>query len=185
MKIYTRTGDQGDTSLFAGGRISKGHVRLHAYGTVDELNAILGLAVAAGIDTPVRESVQRIQAELFSVGTDLATPLDAEAKWIVRTSPAMTDQLEQEIDQWESALPALKNFILPGGCVAGAFLHQARTVCRRAERWVVILAETDAVSPEVLRYLNRLSDWLFVAARMVNRDAGLPEVTWQAPGREP
>ncbi len=184
MKIYTRTGDQGDTGLFAGGRISKGHVRLHAYGTVDELNTVLGLALATGLHGTIREAVQRVQAELFSVGADLATPLDADSKWVVRTSPDMTERLEHEIDQWENALPSLRNFILPGGSMPGAFLHQARTVCRRAERWVVMLQETDAVTSEVLRYLNRLSDWLFVAARQVNASAGQPEITWQAPGRE-
>ena len=185
MKIYTRTGDQGDTSLFAGGRISKGHVRLHAYGTVDELNAVLGLALAAGLDGTLRAAVQRVQSELFSVGADLATPLDADAKWIVRTSPEMTERLEREIDEWEEELPPLKNFVLPGGCIAGAFLHQARTVCRRAERWLVMVQEAEAITPEALRYLNRLSDWLFVAARKVNVQAGQPEVIWQSPDREP
>jgi len=185
MKIYTRTGDQGDTSLFAGGRISKGHVRLHAYGTVDELNAVLGLALAAGLDGTLRAAVQRVQSELFSVGADLATPLDADAKWIVRTSPEMTERLEREIDEWEEELLPLKNFVLPGGCIAGAFLHQARTVCRRAERWLVMVQEAEAITPEALRYLNRLSDWLFVAARKVNVQAGQPEVIWQSPDREP
>lgn len=184
MKVYSRTGDEGDTSLFAGGRISKSHVRLHAYGTVDELNTVLGVVLAGGLEEPLRAAVQRVQAELFSVGADLATPLEANAKWIVRTSPAMTERLEQEIDAWEEALPALKNFILPGGCMAGAFLHQARTVCRRAERWLVMVQETEPITPEALRYLNRLSDWLFVAARKANAVAGQPEVTWQAPDRE-
>jgi cob(I)alamin adenosyltransferase len=184
MKIYTRTGDTGETDLFAGGRISKGHTRLHAYGTVDELNAVLGLAVAAGLDEGVRESVRRVQGELFTVGADLATPLDADARRIVRTQPALVKRLEDEIDGWQAALPALKHFILPGGSMAGAFLHQARTVCRRAERWLAVLQEAEPVNPETLRYLNRLSDWLFVAARLVSLHTGHEETLWQAPSRE-
>jgi len=181
MKIYTRTGDAGETDLFAGGRISKGHARLHAYGTVDELNAILGLAVATGLDAAVQESVQRVQGELFTVGADLATPLDADARRIVRTTPELTRRLEDEIDGWQATLPVLKHFILPGGSLAGAFLHQARTVCRRAERWLVVLQESEPVNPEALRYLNRLSDWLFVVARVVSSRAGQEEMTWQVP----
>lgn len=183
MKIYTRTGDDGETSFFAGGRISKGHLRLHSYGTVDELNTILGLALANNPDEDVRVKILRVQSELFTVGADLATPLDAEAKWIVRVTPDSITQLEQDIDQWEAELPLLKNFILPGGCAAGAFLHQARTVCRRAERWLVMLQGNETVNPEALRYLNRLSDWLFVAARVVNHRVGQPEQTWESPSR--
>jgi len=183
MKIYTRTGDQGETSLFAGGRISKGHVRLHTYGTVDELNAVLGLAAAAGLDAPLQAAVSRVQSELFSVGGDLATPLDAEAKWIVRVTPDMIRRLEQEIDAWEAELPPLKNFILPGGTLAAAFLHQARTVCRRAERWLVMLQDTEPINSNTLQYLNRLSDWLFVIARVVNLRSGHQETIWQSPSR--
>ena len=179
-KIYTRSGDAGETSLFAGGRISKGHVRLHAYGTVDELNTILGLALAAEIDVSLAETLQRVQGELFTVGADLATPLDADVKWIVRTSPAMIEQLEAEIDLWEAELPALKQFILPGGRMAGSFLHQARTVCRRAERWLVMLQESEAVNLDALRYLNRLSDWLFVIARVANHRSGKAERVWDS-----
>jgi cob(I)alamin adenosyltransferase len=182
MKIYTRTGDTGETALFAGGRVSKGHVRLHSYGTVDELNAILGLAWASRSDETVETlwaAVIRVQSELFVVGADLATPLDAKTEWIVRVSSQLVGRLEGEIDEWEASLPALKNFILPGGSLSGAFLHQARTVCRRAERWIVMLYELEPVNPEVLRYVNRLSDWLFVAARVVNQRAGQPETTWQ------
>lgn len=184
MKIYTRTGDEGETSLFAGGRVSKGHVRLHCYGTVDELNAVLGLALAAGLTGELSQAVQRVQSELFIVGADLATPLEAEAKWIARTSSEMTAALEREIDSWEVALSPLKNFILPGGTLGAAFIHQARTVCRRAERWLVMLQETDSVNPEALRFLNRLSDWLFVAAREANRQAAQPETIWESPGRQ-
>ena len=183
MKIYTRTGDSGETGLFAGGRISKAHVRLHAYGTVDELNTILGLALAAGMEDDMREAVERVQADLFSVGSELATPLDAEAKWVVRVSEKLILRLEGEIDAWQEELPPLKLFILPGGCMAGAFLHQARTVCRRAERWLVTLRELEPINGDALRYINRLSDWLFVAARTVNLQADEPESVWQAPGR--
>lgn len=184
MKIYTRTGDEGQTSLFAGGRVSKGHLRLHAYGTVDELNTILGLAAAAGVGGSVATPLARVQAELFTLGADLATPLDAQPKWLVRASAEMTARLEAEIDAWQAALPELRSFILPGGALAGAFLHQARTVCRRAERWLVMLHEQEPINPEALRYLNRLSDWLFVAARVVNHDAGTPEIPWHSPERE-
>jgi cob(I)alamin adenosyltransferase len=184
MKIYTRTGDKGETSLFAGGRVSKGDARVHAYGTVDELNAVLGLALAAGLDDGLRQAVSHIQAELFSVGADLATPVEAEAKWIERVSPEMTTRLEGEIDAWQESLPALRNFILPGGTLGAAFLHQARTVCRRAERWLVMLQGMETVNGEALRYLNRLSDWLFVAARVANARAGKTETMWDSAGKE-
>jgi len=152
---------------------------LHAYGTVDELNAVLGLALAAGLDQTLRVRVRRVQGELFVVGADLATPLEADSQGIVRTTSGLAKQLEDEIDGWQAGLPALKHFILPGGNMAGALLHQARTVCRRAERWLVALSESEAVNPEALRYLNRLSDWLFVAARVVTLGAGYEETTWQ------
>ena len=184
MKIYTRTGDSGETSLFVGGRVSKGHLRMHAVGTVDELNAVLGLAVAAGLDEVMRDSVQRVQGELFMVGADLATPLDADARGIVRTAPELVKRLEDEIDGWQASLPALRHFILPGGSMGSAFLHQARTVCRRAERWLVMLREAEAVNPETLRYVNRLSDWLFVAARMVSWRAGYEETIWRGQAAE-
>ncbi len=179
MKIYTRTGDKGQTGLFGGGRISKGHMRLHAYGTVDELNSILGLALTFGLPEDVREGVVRVQNDLFVVGADLATPLDAVSQSIIRIGSEYTTRLEAEIDNWESILPTLKNFILPGGCVGGALLHQARTVCRRAERWLVLLSESERINEENLQYVNRLSDWLFVGARIVNWHAREPEAIWQ------
>lgn len=181
MKIYTRTGDEGQTALFAGGRVSKGHARLYAYGSVDELNTIIGLALAAGIDDALRTVLERVQSELFIVGADLATPLAAQSKSMVRITPDLVAQLEQEIDVWDETLPALKNFILPGGSLTGGFLHQARTVCRRAERWAVMVQESETINAEVLRYLNRLSDWLFVLARVTNYRAGHPEMTWLPP----
>lgn len=180
MKIYTRTGDQGETSLFAGGRVSKSAIRLHVYGTVDELNAILGVAVAAGLDQSLSDVVLRVQAELFVLGSDLATPLDADAKWIVRIEPGLVSALEQEIDQWQAMLPPLRNFILPGGVMGSALLHQARTVCRRAERWLVDLKDAEEINAHALSYLNRLSDWLFVAARVANATADVEDLTWRA-----
>ncbi len=176
MKIYTRTGDTGETSLFAGGRVAKDHVRLHAYGTVDELNTIIGLALASNIHPDLADHMRRIQRELFTVGSDLATPLDSSPEWIHRLDSKFTERLEQDIDTFEEELPPLKNFILPGGTQAAAFLHQARTVCRRAERWTVTLKED--VNPYVLMYLNRLSDWLFVLARVENARAGVEETIW-------
>lgn len=179
MKIYTRTGDEGKTSLLAGGRVSKGEMRLHAYGTIDELNAVLGLAVASGVSPQLREALIRVQADLFVVGGDLATPLKHKSAALERVSPDMATRLEQEIDVWEERLPELRNFILPGGGMPGAFLHQARTVCRRAERWIVRVAEVEGANPDLLKYINRLSDWLFVAARIANIEGGHSETIWR------
>ena len=179
MKIYTRTGDSGETSLFAGGRTNKDVPRLHAYGTVDELNSVLGLALAQGVSQQVTEWLQTIQNELFIVGADLATPQDAEAKWLTRLAEEPVMRLEREIDQMDERLPELKNFILPGGTTGAATLHIARTVCRRAERWVVSVSEQETINPSVLHYVNRLSDWLFTAARYENLMAGRDEAIWQ------
>ncbi|MBN1201400.1 MAG: cob(I)yrinic acid a,c-diamide adenosyltransferase [Anaerolineae bacterium] len=185
MPIYTRSGDQGETSLFAGGRIRKGHPRLHAYGTVDELNSLLGLVLASGLDVELVPAIQRVQSDLFSVGADLATPLDVQAgkgnRSHVRVVPEMIARLEDEIDHWEASLPVLKSFILPGGELPGAFLHVARTVCRRAERWLALVQEDEPINLYALQYLNRLSDWLFVAARVANARAGREETPWHPP----
>lgn len=181
MKIYTKTGDEGETSLFAGGRVSKDDVRLHTYGTIDELNSILGMARAYGVDTELDQKLGHVQAALFEIGADLATPLDADAKWIVRVNEAMVEQLEAEIDHFEAELSPLKNFILPNGTPSAATLHFARTVCRRAERWIVTLSQDVEVNPAVRHYVNRLSDWLFVAARITNHRANVDDVPWQSP----
>jgi cob(I)alamin adenosyltransferase len=181
LKIYTKTGDEGETSLFAGGRVSKDDARLHAYGTIDELNSILGMARAHGLDAELDQQLDHIQSLLFEVGADLATPLDADAKWIVRVDTAMVEQLESEIDVFESELAPLKNFILPNGTSAAATLHFARTVCRRAERWMVSLSRDVEINPVVRQYVNRLSDWLFVAARIANHRANVEDVIWQSP----
>lgn len=175
MKIYTRTGDQGETSLYRGGRVSKGSPRVEAYGTVDELNALLGVAVTRIDDREVGELIGRLQNELFILGADLAT-VDRR-----RESPKITPDhvaaLEAWIDRYEQELQPLSQFILPGGTPGGALLHLARTVARRAERMTVRLAESEEINDEVIKYLNRLSDLLFVLARVVNRRAERDEPT--------
>lgn len=179
MKIYTKTGDLGTTGLFGGGRVPKHHLRVAAYGAVDETNSFLGLAAAYCPDPDLRQRIERVQGELFEVGADLATPLDAKTSYVVRVNPAKIESLEQEIDAWEEELPPLQNFILPGGSLTGATLHIARTVCRRAERAVAALAETEAIQPDTQRYLNRLSDWLFVLARVINHRQSQTETPWK------
>ena len=181
MKIYTKTGDQGETGLFAGGRVAKDDLRVEAYGAVDELNAVIGLVRAGPVDAAIDAALHRIASELFALGADLATPLDAGAAWVVRVDEAMIARLEAEIDRYEEELEPLKRFILPGGSPAGAALHLARTVCRRAERRTVTLAHGTPINDAALRYLNRLSDWLFVAARLANKRAGQPEESWISP----
>jgi len=180
LKIYTKTGDGGETSFFGGARAPKSHPRVAAYGDVDELNAALGVAVCTLEGHPeLRRRVESIQKVLFGIGGEVATPGEG-TKARLRGLVAGTDveALEASIDAMESELPELKSFILPGGSPAGAALHVARTVCRRAERAVVGLAPSEVIRPEILRYLNRLSDWLFVAARWVNHRDGSSEVRW-------
>jgi len=180
VKIYTKTGDSGETSLFAGGRVYKDAPRVEAYGTVDELNACLGMICAQLTDDDLVQCLRRIQTELFDLGADLATPIAASTrKEIPRARPQQTTQLEAWIDQYSEALPALTQFILPSGSVPGATLHFARTVCRRAERQVVALSRADDINPEIICYLNRLSDLLFVLARVVNQRSKIPETIWQ------
>lgn len=178
MKIYTKTGDDGTTSLFAGGRVAKSHLRVEAYGTVDELNAALGLARALNPSVQTGTWLEQVQNQLFHLGADLATPLDAKADWVVRMDTATITWLEATIDEMTGALPELKNFILPGGTPAAAQLHVARTVCRRAERLVVALFEDAEVNPHARVYLNRLSDWLFTLSRWENQQAGVSEARW-------
>ena len=179
MKIYTKTGDAGETSLFDNSRVSKADVRVDAYGEVDELNACLGAARAAGIDADIGSALEAIQKDLFAVGARLADPSSRIADRVIKA--AVTDdqvlRLERTIDRLEDELPPLRRFILPGGSPAGALLHLARTVCRRAERRVVGLG-AGSVEPNVIVYLNRLSDLLFVMARAVNKRSGAPEVEW-------
>lgn len=182
MKIYTRTGDKGETGLFGGERVSKDALRVQAYGGVDELNAVLGVARTFALDPDLDAAVERIQNELFVLGADLATP--GEAKYIPRMDEAPVTRMEQEIDQFEHELEPLKNFILPGGTPAAAYLHLARTVCRRAERGVVTLHNQEPINQAALHYLNRLSDWLFTLARLANARRGISDVPWVKPGND-
>jgi cob(I)alamin adenosyltransferase len=180
VKIYTRRGDRGETDLLGGGRVAKDHPRVAAYGAVDELNAQLGVAAAATRHDDVRALVQRIQAELFALGALLASP-DAELRaksGIAEPSAAQIAFLEARIDTLEAELEPLRRFVLPGGGPAAAAFHVARTVCRRTEREAVALGRTEAVGATVLTYLNRLSDLLFVLARVENRRAGIADVEW-------
>jgi cob(I)alamin adenosyltransferase len=182
MKIYTKTGDSGDTGLFGGPRTSKDAPRIEAYGTVDVLNRVVGIAGAAGLVGPVDELVGRIQNELFAVGAQLATP-DPGAHGTLVIGPTHIGALERAIDHYEAGLEPLKNFILPGGTPGAAYLHLARTVCRRAERRLVTLvrASREPVSGDTVVYLNRLSDLLFVLARAVNHAAGVVDIPWEKP----
>jgi cob(I)alamin adenosyltransferase len=179
VKIYTRTGDTGDTSLLGGERVSKAEPRVGAYGDVDELNAHLGVARSALADEQLSSMLQRLQQDLFAVGARLADSQKRVADRVAKAAIKDADvrRLEDWIDQLESELPPLRRFILAGGAAAGASLHVARAVCRRAERSVVGLG-MDAVEPEVLVFLNRLSDLLFVMARIANHRAGVPEIEW-------
>ncbi|HZN68467.1 MAG TPA: cob(I)yrinic acid a,c-diamide adenosyltransferase [Tepidisphaeraceae bacterium] len=191
MKIYTRTGDDGTTGLVGGRRVPKSDPRIDCYGTVDELNASLGLAAAvlsaaAVPDPSLVERLRAVQGELFVIGAHLATAPDERASRAASLPPppdeGMVLRLEGEIDSAESRLPPLHNFILPGGTEAAARLHLARTVCRRAERLLVGMAiEANSTAPSVtVRYLNRLSDWLFVQARLANFLAGVADIPWSA-----
>ncbi len=182
MKIYTKTGDMGSTGLFGGPRVSKDDDRIEAYGTVDELNAALGMTRAAGLDDDLDTQLSQIQSELFSIGAELATPdPDAHAVRIIGYSHIA--RLEQTIDQHESSLEPLRHFILPAGSAAAAHMHLARAICRRAERRVVTLVRRHeaSVSEELLIYLNRLGDLLFVISRVANARVGAQEVQWVKP----
>jgi cob(I)alamin adenosyltransferase len=185
VKIYTKTGDRGETGLFGGGRVPKDHARVEAYGEVDELSSTLGLAIVhlerAG-ESELAAGLRQVQVDLFTVGAVLATPSPADggrgSSYIPTLDPARVEALERWIDAADAELEPLKSFILPGGTEAAAALHLARTVCRRAERRVVSLARGVRVGEEYVVYLNRLSDLLFTLARLANRRAGVPDVPW-------
>lgn len=179
MKIYTKTGDEGETGLFRGPRVAKHHPRVEAYGNVDELNAVLGVLLTEIKHAGIRDLLSAIQHELFDVGADLATPTQEQNDAQLRITETMVQRLEKAIDHFEETLPPLQAFILPGGSKGGALLHYARTVCRRAERSVTDLKEREHINPIVLHYLNRLSDLLFVLARAENLAADIPEVKWK------
>jgi ATP:cob(I)alamin adenosyltransferase len=182
MKIYTRTGDSGTTGLWGGTRVDKDALRVHAYGTVDECNAAIGVARASAIDAELDQLLAGIQDMLFVVGADLTAIKDSPH--IPRVQAADVTTLEQIIDRLEETLEPLRQFILPGGSPAAAHLHLARTICRRAERAVVALARDEPVNAEVVIYLNRLSDCLFVLARSANARAAIADVAWQSPRQQ-
>lgn len=179
FKIYTKTGDTGDTSLFGGKRLPKSHVRIESYGTIDELNAFLGLIRDSVAAERVRALLKDIQDRLFDIGAYLAMDPDKEMP-ASGIRDADIEQLEKAIDEADKELPELKNFILPGGHPTVSYCHIARCVCRRAERRVVALAGEEKVDGRVIRYLNRLSDFLFVLARKLSKDLGVEEVKWTA-----
>ena len=183
MKIYTRTGDAGDTALFGGGRVSKDHHRVTAYGTLDELNACIGCAVAAVTDAEVGDRLALIQHDLFAVGAILASvPVQEDRprpKGVPEVPVGRVAEMEAWIDAADQELPPLRAFVLPGGTSGAAALHLARTVCRRAERAVVHLATLEPVEEGVVVYLNRLSDLLFTFARLENHRAGVGDVEWR------
>lgn len=184
MKIYTKTGDRGETGLWGGPRVRKNDLRIQAYGTFDELNASLGALLAQFAPSPTLVAELRaIQSELFVLGGELATPTGKKSSLKLIEKDA-TERLERQIDAMESKLTPLKSFILPGGAPASALLHQARTVSRRAERELITLHDHEPVRAEVLEYVNRLSDYLFVAARFANHTAGVADVPWVAPTKE-
>lgn len=177
FKIYTKTGDDGTTGLFGGARLSKDHMRIEAYGTVDELNAVIGWVGAACSQPDVAEALQGIQSRLFTAGAVLATDPDKALQ-----TPDLLEEdinwLENEIDRMDEVLPQLRHFILPGGSPAVAAAHMARTVCRRAERRCVALSRHAAVPEILIRYLNRLSDYFFVLARWIGHQEGTKEIKW-------
>ena len=181
MKIYTKTGDDGKTSLFRGGRVSKDHDRIEAYGSVDELNSVIGIVIAETSILQVKEVLTKIQNDLFVIGSDLATITENDSsmdKKIMRTSEEMILFLEKQIDYFDEKLKPLTNFILPGGSKSASYLHLARTVCRRAERKVVRLMNSVDISNKIMIYLNRLSDFVFVLSRFENQNANFPDTLW-------
>ena len=183
MKIYTKTGDDGTTGLFGGGRLSKASPRIEAYGTVDELNSIIGHAATIAM-YPIHAILSRIQIDLFVLGADLATPQETKSNYAIpRIEQEEVDRLERTIDEQTEELPELRKFILPGGSDLAARLHVARTVCRRAERLLVHLESVQTMGHHDIVYLNRLSDLLFVLARRANQLSGVPDIEWD--GKKP
>jgi cob(I)alamin adenosyltransferase len=181
-RIYTRTGDSGTTSLGGGQRVPKDSLRVRAYGAVDELNSTLGVAGATGLCPRLAELLPVVQSELFSLGSDLCFPEGDPARQHIQPVQArQVEQMERWIDEFAAVVGPLVNFVLPGGAPGAAQLHVARTVCRRAEREVMALSRAEIISPQVLSYLNRLSDLLFVMARFENHARGIAEPQWKAP----
>ena len=182
MKIYTKTGDKGETGLFGGERVSKDSNRICAYGTIDELNSFIGYAITEIKDKSVKENLLKIQNYLFTIGSDLATPeFEKNSKLnIQRTPESFFQQIEKMIDHYEARLDELRNFIIPGGSKSSALLHICRTVCRRAEREVVALKKTVTIGDNIIIFLNRLSDLLFVLSRFENKVSNHPDTIWNS-----
>ena len=184
-RVYTRTGDAGETALVGGARVAKDSPRIIAYGVIDELNSTLGLVRAFATDTKGKgptqlvELLRKIQNELFDLGSELATPADAEYEGMWHVTPAEVTALEATIDELQKDLEPLQSFVLPGGGVLGATIHQARTICRRAEIEILRLSRIEDVSADLLRYVNRLSDLLFVLARWITKTTGESEYLWE------
>lgn len=178
MKIYTRGGDQGETSLLGGGRVRKNHERIEAYGTVDELNSFIGVARASWPQSPIDDELHRVQSDLFDIGARLAAPTASDR--FPGVDVARIEELEHAIDDMEAQLEPLRSFVLPGGSQAAGSLHVARTIARRAERLIVALHEPADLTNLTIQYLNRLSDYLFVAARLANRLTGVSDVPWKS-----
>jgi cob(I)alamin adenosyltransferase len=176
-RIYTRGGDAGETSLGDGSRVSKLDPRIVAYGTVDELNAAIGVVLAVEVHPELREVLERLQNELFDLGADLSVPADVEGR--LRIEQPLVDRLEADCDRFNAELPELRSFVLPGGSPAAAGLHVARTICRRAEREAIAAGQSVEVNPLVVTYLNRLSDLLFILSRAANALAGRDEPLWK------
>ena len=177
MKIYTKTGDDGTTGLQAGKRISKSNIRIRAYGAVDELNAVIGLILSSKFDNELEKLLKTIQKDLFVTGSDLSNhDLSSTEN---RVTPEMVENIEKNIDRLEKELPPITNFILPGGHEIASLIHIARTVTRRAETQVIALDEKEKVNDECKKYLNRLSDLLFVIARIVNKKNGFEDIIWK------
>ena len=180
MKIYTGTGDGGKTRLFGGEEVEKDHLRLQVYGTLDELNSYIGLVVAGGTSAETKKILLEIQSDIFRISAELATPQPEKYKMKSAVRVEDIGKLEQWIDETEADLQPLRNFILPGGCRPSAELHVARTICRRAERHLATMTREIDLSGEIMIYLNRLSDLLFVLARIENKNAGQSDVIWQS-----
>lgn len=181
MKIYTKGGDAGQTGLYGGARVPKDHIRIQTYGTFDELNSCLGVVLAEStLSDDLRKKLQRLQNELFQLGAELATPRNKTVSMELLGSTHI-ERMEHEIDAMDAKVTALRAFVLPGGTRAAAYLHLARTVSRRGERDLVILHRAEPVRPEVLQYVNRLSDYLFECARFANFEAGVSDIPWTAP----
>ncbi|MGV8085917.1 MAG: cob(I)yrinic acid a,c-diamide adenosyltransferase [Candidatus Bilamarchaeum sp.] len=175
MKIYTKAGDRGSTSLLGGVIVAKDDLRVEAYGNIDELNASLGLVYSTSELAEVHSLLRPIQNDLFTIGAELSS----KGGKVSSISPFRVNELEAEIDRMDGQMPPLTNFILPGGSVISAQLHLARTICRRAERRVVTLSKSEKINPDIIIYLNRLSDFLFVLARFVNYQKKIPDVLWK------